>query len=808
MAAITGRATASIAWTAAPPSPPHDAASTSRTVIGAVHHPQAAARASGTRVVWRAAGVLDVDPRSDVAPHPIGQRAHDVVQHVAVAVDHHVHLLVADGEGVAAVVLGRHRRIVEAVLDDGTIAETLASVAPAEPRVCLATAGRGRHHHCHPRQPQHLRSHAAVTPSALSRFIAPKRPHIPWRNALLLCCTPVAQNAWATGTRFLEAMVRTPCGWKATRKVTSTVLAGALAGSLLGAVGPSPAAVAAPGDPFDLELVIDGSGSIAPPDFDLARLFAKRVVQSCLFSDNAQAGIVQFSDEGDTRVEAPLTSELSLVTDALDLMVQLNGSTDIQEGIDVGQAQLAGGRPVPKFMLLLTDGIQTENGDALVAADAAKAAGTDLYVIGVGPGVDPLQLAAIASDPDSTHVFQVSDFASLEATLGSVVGNVCETTPVEPGRFTPLDNPVRTLDTRYGPGPLGKVAADGVLELPVGGVEGVPSDATGVLLNTTVTDTDGDGFLTVWGCGSPRPTVSNLNYVTGDEVANLVVTKIGAGGRVCLSPGISGTHIVVDVAGYFSNATAAPSATASLYNPIEPARFVDTRTSVPVGGETTFALQVAGVGAVPGDARAVVLNATVTRPDGDGFVTVWPCGVNRPLASNVNYVAGESVPNLVAVRVGAGGQVCFSGNATVDLAVDVMGWFGASGGAYEAVFPQRVADTRDGTGTDFFGPLLPGDIAELPVADADGFLPGLGGTPPTATGVMVNVTAAAPLEDGYLTLWPCGVAQPNVSNVNYVAGQTVPNLVAVKLGAEGKVCYSSYAESDVVIDLVGFFNPA
>ena len=117
--------------------------------------------------------------------------------------------------------------------------------------------------------------------------------------------------------------------------------------------------------------------------------------------------------------------------------------------------------------------------------------------------------------------------------------------------------------------------------------------------------------------------------------------------QVCFSPGVSGAHVVVDVSGYFANA-------GSLYNPIEPSRFADTRTAAKVGAESTFALPVAGVGSVPAAATAVVLNATVTRPEGFGFVTVWPCGLARPLASNVNYVPGENVPNLVAVRLGSG----------------------------------------------------------------------------------------------------------------------------------------------------------
>ena len=69
-------------------------------------------------------------------------------------------------------------------------------------------------------------------------------------------------------------------------------------------------------------------------------------------------------------------------------------------------------------------------------------------------------------------------------------------------------------------------------------------------------------------------------------------------------------------------------------------------------------LQVGGRGGVPMDAAAVVLNVTVTAPEGSGFITVFPCGEALPTASNLNFVAGDTVPNAVIVKLGAGGKVC------------------------------------------------------------------------------------------------------------------------------------------------------
>jgi hypothetical protein len=86
-------------------------------------------------------------------------------------------------------------------------------------------------------------------------------------------------------------------------------------------------------------------------------------------------------------------------------------------------------------------------------------------------------------------------------------------------------------------------------------------------------------------------------------------------------------------------------------------------------------LVVLGQGGVPLDAMAVVLNVTVDQPEGTGFVTVFPCGGALPLASNVNYVAGQTVANAVTVTVGVLGRVCIHTSASTHLIVDTNAAF-------------------------------------------------------------------------------------------------------------------------------------
>jgi hypothetical protein len=67
----------------------------------------------------------------------------------------------------------------------------------------------------------------------------------------------------------------------------------------------------------------------------------------------------------------------------------------------------------------------------------------------------------------------------------------------------------------------------------------------------------------------------------------------------------------------------------------------------------------------------------VTGPTAQSFLTVWPDGASQPLASDLNYAAGQTVPNLVVVKVGTTGAVDFyNGVGSTDVVVDVVGWYG------------------------------------------------------------------------------------------------------------------------------------
>ena len=228
----------------------------------------------------------------------------------------------------------------------------------------------------------------------------------------------------------------------------------------------------------------------------------------------------------------------------------------------------------------------------------------------------------------------------------------------------------------------------------------------------------------------------------------------------------------------------------------------------------------------PGAFTAAIFNpprnlftTNVANASTPGYLTVYPAGVRAPIASNINFPAFTAVPNLVEVGIGNGGEVSVISATSVDVAVDLQGYVrpGATGaGLYNPLStPARICDTRAANPSKLISPATqcnggagnPGDSLKVdtpyPVQ-----VTGDGGVPAVARGsaVVLNVTVVGPAAKGYLTAYPTGENPPTASNLNWVAGQTVPNLVTVALSAAGTFEAENYAGSaDVIVDIEGYY---
>jgi hypothetical protein len=339
--------------------------------------------------------------------------------------------------------------------------------------------------------------------------------------------------------------------------------------------------------------------------------------------------------------------------------------------------------------------------------------------------------------------------------------------------FQPI-TPVRLVDTRVG----ARVPPASIVRVHVGGQAGIPSDASAVALNVTITEAGGDGYVTVYPCDTPRPNASSLNHRPGETRANFVVTALGNGDACIYTQ--TGGHFLADAAGWFR------ADIGTGYRAERPSRLLDTRT-------TGAPIQNAVV-TVPG-AVAAVANVTVTQPAGAGYLTAWPCGVARPQASNLNFTPGDTVANLVAVALPANGQLCLYTSVPAHVIVDLQGRFGPDTARLQPMAPVRLLDTRGGA------PLTGGGATALVVP-----VRGRNGVPNGARSAVLNVTVTQPSAAGWLSVYPCDEGMPTASNVNYAAGQTVPNAVIAKLDGQGRVCIASWATTHVIADIDGWLG--
>lgn len=288
-------------------------------------------------------------------------------------------------------------------------------------------------------------------------------------------------------------------------------------------------------------------------------------------------------------------------------------------------------------------------------------------------------------------------------------------------------------------------------------------------------------------------------------------------------PGISGavdrSRFNGDFAALTALALGPPQPPSGTYVPLTPTRILDTRVKysgppAPIGAFQAVDVPVGGTGGVPADATSVVLNVTVTNPNSAGNLALSPSGTARTGTSSLNYVAGETIANLVEVELGAGGQVnIYSHGASTDVILDVEGYVKTGSGPdglFHELSPARIADTRTGLGGS--GHLGPASSFDLQVTGSLAQGGGASGVPTTGVAaVVLNLTATNPTRSSYLTAYPTtsGGVLPATSTLNFPSDESLANRVIALVGPTGKVTiYNMAGTTDVVVDVSGWFSDA
>ncbi|MFS0704312.1 S8 family serine peptidase [Cellulomonas sp. 179-A 9B4 NHS] len=348
--------------------------------------------------------------------------------------------------------------------------------------------------------------------------------------------------------------------------------------------------------------------------------------------------------------------------------------------------------PDERLMLSLAGGVPADATAVVLSLTATRANGhgnvrvfpaTNGFETPV-PLVSNLNVVRGVDQPNLATVQLGQDQSILLMTEGMTTDVIVDVygwyTPGGATGYEPV-TPTRVLDTRDGTGVRkGAVTGGRWVDLQVAGRAGVPADATAVVLNVVGTQVTGRTFVSAYprpDFGPDGPTTSSLNLYPGRDQANLVTVKVGEGGQVRFWVDQASTHLVADLAGYY---TATGSAG---FVPVAPQRVADSRSGLGFPGRLqagrSVDLRLAGSGLpVPASARAAVVNVTGVGAADLTHIRAFPTTVpaTLPEVSSINLVRGRDEANLAVLPVGDGGRTTFySHTAATDLVVDVSGYF-------------------------------------------------------------------------------------------------------------------------------------
>jgi hypothetical protein len=251
---------------------------------------------------------------------------------------------------------------------------------------------------------------------------------------------------------------------------------------------------------------------------------------------------------------------------------------------------------------------------------------------------------------------------------------------------------------------------------------------------------------------------------------------------------------------------------ASHFVPVTPCRIADTRNpDGPFGGPAItggtsrdFVIPNSACG-IPSTAAAYSMNVAVVPRGKLGFLTLWPTGQPQPLVATLNS-DGRIKSNAAIVPAGLNGAISAFATDTTDVILDINGYFVAGSSptalAFYPLTPCRIADTRNPTAP-LGGPSLAAlSTRSFPIQASPC------GVPAAAQAYSLNFAAVPKGPSlGFLTAWPAGQSRPLVASLNDPTGTVLANAVVVPAGNSGAVNVYTTDDTDLVIDINGYFAP-
>ncbi|HXB21665.1 MAG TPA: hypothetical protein VNV88_09800, partial [Candidatus Solibacter sp.] len=316
-----------------------------------------------------------------------------------------------------------------------------------------------------------------------------------------------------------------------------------------------------------------------------------------------------------------------------------------------------------------------------------------------------------------------------------------------------------------------------------------------------------NGSVSFAASGLPSGVTANFSPTSSTSSTTLTLTASGPVSVATATVTITGTS------GNLNHVTKVAVTFGLDLVPVTPCRISDTRNANgPFGGPfvsggTARTIVVPNSACnIPATAQAYSVNVTVVPRGQLGFLTLFPCGQSQPLVSTLNATDGRVKAGAAIVPAGTNGAVCAFASNDTDVVLDINGYFvlpavNPSALAFYPLTPCRLVDTRNAVGT-LGGPSLVGNGARtFPILSSSCNVPG------TAQAYSLNFTSVPKNSLGFLTTWPAGQSQPLVSTLNAPTGAITANAAIVPAGTNGDVSVFVTNDSDLVIDINGYFAP-
>ena len=268
----------------------------------------------------------------------------------------------------------------------------------------------------------------------------------------------------------------------------------------------------------------------------------------------------------------------------------------------------------------------------------------------------------------------------------------------------------KLLDTRSGLGEGGvakQLSAGGTVSVSVTGADGVPTDASSVVVNINAINTQAGGYLTAYNADSPDSSAASVGLRPGINTSQTETVPVSSTGTISITNhSTAALDVAVAVTGYFSGTSeAAPGDT---YFDAPWATIVNTTTGVgaslqqvPASGSIT--VQASGNGGIAAGADTAVVQISALNATQSGYLSAYAASSPDPATAALSYTSGLTYSTIAYVPLSASGQMTITnhGGSPVDIKVVTRGYFmppatSPAGGEFWPIDPQFVYGTSSG----------------------------------------------------------------------------------------------------------------